>query len=290
MLGSVPKLAVLFGLALAAAGPVRNAEALPGMAGGLTPGDEQQRAGDTPASIQDVKIEQRLGETVPRDLVFRDEQGKDVKLGDLIGTKPVVIVMAYYECPMLCTMVLNGMVKSFKPLNFSVGQEFDVITVSFNPKDTPELARSKKENYLHSYGRDGAASGWHFLTGDEGNIRALADSLGFKYRYLPETNEFAHGAAIMVLTPQAKISHYFYGIEYSSRDLRLALVEASEGKIGSLSDELMLYCFRYDPTAGKYSAVVLSIVRLGGLATILALAGFIGASRMREMHGARARS
>ncbi len=277
--------------ALALAALAQNAAAMPGFGQAVAPGEEQQRAADVLTPLQGVGITQRLGESVPMDLVFRDENGNDVRLGDLFNKKkPVVMVMTYYECPMLCTMVLNGMVKAFRPMNFSVGTEFEVITVSFNPKDNPELARTKKENYLKSYNRDGAAAGWHFLTGQEPAIHAITDSLGFAYHYLPETGEFAHAAAIMVLTPQGRISHYFYGIEYSSRDLRLALVEAADGKIGNLADELMLYCFRYDPTAGKYTAVALSIVRLGGILTILALAGFIGVSRLREMRGNRARS
>lgn len=282
---------IVVGIALLAAGMTRSAAALPGVSQAMAPGQEQQRAADALAPLQNVGITQRLGESVPMDLVFRDESGKDVRLGDLFGAKkPIVMVMTYYECPMLCTVVLNSMVKAFRPMNLNVGEDFDVITVSFNPKDTPELATTKKENYLKSYGRDGAAAGWHFLTGQEQAIRAITDAVGFAYRYLPETGEFAHAAGIMVLTPQGRISHYFYGIEYSSRDLRLALVEAADGKIGNLVDEVMLFCFRYDPTAGKYSATALSIVRLGGIVTILALAGFIGASRLREMRAARARS
>ncbi|MBI5504394.1 MAG: SCO family protein [Deltaproteobacteria bacterium] len=278
-------------VALLVAAVAGSAAALPGLGQAMAPGQEQQRAGDALAPLQNVGITQRLGESVPMDLVFHDESGKEVRLGDLFGgKKPIVMVMTYYECPMLCTVVLNGMVKAFRPINLNVGEDFDVIAVSFNPKDTPELATTKKENYLKSYGRDGAAAGWHFLTGQEPAIHAITDAVGFAYRYIPETGEFAHAAGIMVLTPQGRISHYFYGIEYSSRDLRLALVEAAGGKIGNLVDEMMLYCFRYDPTAGKYSAAALSIVRLGGIVTILALAGFIGASRIREMRTARARS
>jgi len=278
-------------VALSALVLTRGADALPGLGEAVAPGQEQQRAADALAPLQGVGITQRLGESLPMDLVFRDEDGKDVRLGDLFGhRKPVVMVMAYYECPMLCTLVLNDMVKAFRPMNFSVGTEFDVITVSINPKDTPELARAKKENYLKSYAREGAASGWHFLTGQDPAVHAVADALGFAYRFVPETGEFAHAAGIMVLTPEGRISRYFYGIEYSSRDLRLALVEAADGKIGSLVDEMMLYCFRYDPAVGKYSVVALSIVRLGGILTIIALAGFIGISRIREMRGDRTRS
>ena len=269
---------------------VRNAAALPGM-NEFVPGQEQQRAGDAPAPLQGVGIRQRLGESVPMDLTFKDEDGHDVRLGDYFGKKkPVVMVMAYYECPMLCTLVLNGMVKAFRPLNLDMGSDFDVITISINPKETPELAREKKDSYLKSYNRAGAAAGWHFLTGQEPAIHAITDALGFSYRFLPTTGEFAHAAGIMVLTPEGRISHYFYGVEFSARDLRMALVDAGGGKIGNLVDEMMLYCFRYDPTLGKYSVQALNVVRLGGVITVLALAGFIITSRIREARRNRARS
>jgi protein SCO1/2 len=245
-------------------------------------GSFKEGSNEAPGALEGVGIKQRLGEQLPLDTVFRDEDGREVRIGDYFGDKPVVLAMAYYECPMLCTLVLNGLVKALRPLGFTAGDEFEVVTISIDPEEGPELARGKKEAYLESYERRGGGDGFHFLTGEEASIRAVADSIGFSYTYLPETGEYAHGAAIYVLTPAGKISHYFFGVEFSSRDLRLALVEAADEHIGNVVDQLMLYCFRYDPTAGKYSAAALAIVRLGGVVTVLSLAGFIGLSRWRE--------
>lgn len=241
-----------------------------------------QGAGETPLPLEDVGIEQRLGEQLPLDAVFRNESGAEVRLGDYFGKKPIVLALAYYECPMLCTLVLNGMVKGLRPVAFTAGDEYDVVTISIDPSETPELAKAKKEAYVDSYARAGKSDGFHFLTGSEESIRAVADALGYRFRYLSETDEFAHAAAIYVVTPEGRISHYFFGVEFSARDIRLALVEAAEGKIGNLVDELMLFCFRYDPTAGKYSAEILAMVRLGGVATVLWIVGFIAVSRWRE--------
>jgi protein SCO1 len=176
------------------------------------------------------------------------------------------------------------MVKALRPLSFTAGQEYEVVAISINPKDTPELARAKKQAYIESYARKGDGGGFHFLTGEEPSIKAVADAIGFQYRYQPETQDYAHAAAIYVATPLGRLSRYFYGIEYSSRDLRLAFVEAAEGKIGGLVEQLMLFCYRYDPASGKYSAQALNVVRLGGAMTFLSLAGYIGISRRRETH------
>jgi protein SCO1/2 len=261
--------------------------ATPAFAAAIAPaplGSLDNQASATPGPLEGVVIEQHLGASLPLDAVFRDEDGKSVRLGDYFGPgqKPAVLVFAYYECPMLCTLVLNGMIKSLRPLSFTAGDEYQVIAISIDPSETPDLARDKKKAYIESYQRRGDGSGFHFLTGDEKAIRAAADAVGFKYRYVPETGEFAHAASIYVTTPLGQLSRYFFGVEFSSRDLRLALVEAAEGKIGGMVDQLMLFCYRYDPASGKYSAEALAVVRLAALMTVLSLAGFIGLSQWRE--------
>lgn len=228
-----------------------------------------------PDALADVGIEQRLNEELPLDLVFRDEAGREVQIGDYFGDKPVILSLVYYECPMLCTMVLNGLVSSLADLDFDDGNEFEVVTVSFNPKDTPDLASRKKQTYLGKYGRDGAEDGWHFLTGEAGSIEALTEAVGFKYKFIPETGEFVHASSIMVLTPLGKLSKYFYGIDYPEFDLRLGLVEASDNKIGSPVDQILLYCYHYDPTTGKYGMVIMNVIRVAGTLTVLMLVGFM---------------
>jgi protein SCO1/2 len=241
-------------------------------------------AGSQPptAVLDRIGIDQRLGAELPLELGFRDESGRAIRLGDLVKDKPVVLSLVYYECPMLCTEVLNGLLRSLRALSFDVGREFEVITVSFDPAETPELARAKKKEYLARYDRPGAASGWHFLTGEEESIRTLTRAVGFRYLYLPERDEFAHASGVMVLTPSGKVSRYFYGIDYATRDLRLGLVEASSHRIGSAVDQILLYCFHYDPTTGKYGVVILNVLRLAGLATVAALGSFIWVSHRRE--------
>jgi protein SCO1/2 len=224
-----------------------------------------------PESLRNVGIDQRLNEQVPLDLVFRDEAGKAVRLGDYFKGRPVILNLVYYECPMLCTQILNGLVSSLKVLSFTVNKEFDVVTVSFNPKEGPSLAAAKKEGYLNRYGRPGVADGWHFLTGNEESIQALTKAVGFRYAFDPQTGQYAHASGIMLLTPQGRVSRYFYGIEYAPRDLRLGLVEASANKIGSVSDQLLLFCFHYNPHEGKYSAIIMNFIRMGGVLTLLAL-------------------
>ena len=242
-----------------------------------------------PASVAaNVSIEQKLGAQVPLDLPFRDETGAPVRLADLVSDKPVVLSLVYYRCPGMCTMTLNGMSRAFKPLQFSAGREFRVVTVSIDPKETHELAAEKKAEYLKAYGRAGAAEGWHFLTGDEPAIRALADAVGYRYVYDPDTDQYAHGAGIMVLTPGGRVARYFYGLEYSARDLRWGLVEASEGKIGSLADVVQLLCYAYDPMSGKYGVPIMRTLRVAAVLTLLSLGGFVLLMLRRERSAAAA--
>ncbi len=243
-----------------------------------------------PPALRDVGVDQRLGESVPLDAPFRDETGKAVTLGDYFGgTKPVVLVMTYFECPMLCTLVLNGLTKTLKTMSFEPGKEFDVVAVSFDPRDTPELAAKKKATYVGEYGRAATADGWHFLTGDEAAIARVASAVGFRYKWVPEEKQFAHAAAIMVATPEGKLARYFYGVDYAGRDLRLGLVEAADHEIGSAVDALLLFCYAYDPATGKYGAIALNMVRVGGVATVLAIGAFMGVMFRREAIAERRR-
>jgi len=231
-----------------------------------------------PTALRDVRIEQKLDQQLPLDLVFRDEAGQQVKLGQYFGKKPVVLALVYYDCPMLCTQVLNGMVTSFRVLPFQIGNEFDVVTVSFDPRETSALAAAKKQvyiNYLPEKMRSGASNGWHFLTGDQQSIAQLTDAVGFHYRYDVATQQFAHASAIMLTTPQGKLSRYFYGIDYPARDLRLGLIESSANKIGSPVDQLLLYCYHYDPATGKYGAAVMKVMRVAGVITVLGIVAML---------------
>jgi protein SCO1/2 len=232
--------------------------------------------------LEQVTVEQRLNTQVPLDLTFRDETGKTVRLGDYFGKRPVILVMAYYECPMLCTVVLNELTRSLNALDYTIGKEFEVITVSISPTETPELARQKKQTYLAAYKKSGGEKGWHFLVGDEPNIKALANAVGFQYTYDPRTKQYAHPAVIMILTPQGKLARYLMGIEFSARDLKFALTEASEGKIGNPVLSTVLYCFQYDPSTGKYGLVILRVVQVAGIITVLSLAILIGGALLLE--------
>jgi protein SCO1/2 len=235
-----------------------------------------------PQPLKGVAFEQRLGARLPLDAKFRDESGREVQLGQYFGDKPVVLALVYYECPMLCTLVLNGLESCLRVLPFDIGREFEVLTVSFDPRETPALAAAKKAGHVESYGRPGAEAGWHFLVGDEADITRLASAVGFEFYWDEPTKQYAHASGIVVITPDGVVSRYFYGIEYSPKDLRLGLVEAADGKIGSVIDQAILYCFRYDPATGKYGAVVMRIVRLGGALTALLLGAWILWSRWRE--------
>jgi len=236
----------------------------------------------TPGILQEIGFDQRLGEPLPLDLAFKDETGKDVRLGDYFGKKPVVLSLVYYQCPMLCTLSLNGLAGALEVLSFVPGQEFEVVTVSFDPREGTVLAAAKKKAYMSRYKRPGAAAGWHFLTGQKPAIDGLTRAVGFRYAWDAETKQFAHPAGILVATPEGRISHYLFGVEYSPRDLRLALVASGRGQIGNVVDQVLLYCYQYDPSTGRYSAAILNVVRLAGLATLLALGGFILSTTMRR--------
>ena len=228
-----------------------------------------------PPYLQNVGIEQHLDAQVPADLAFTDDIGRPVKLGDYFGKKPLILNLVYYNCTMLCGEALAGLTGAMKMVKFNVGDEFDVITVSFNPQETPEIAAAKKRDYLKRYGRADGAAGWHFLTGPADSINALTNAVGFQYQYDPKSSQYAHATAIMVLTPQGRISRYFYGVDYPPKDLRMGLVEASQGKIGNAVDQVLLYCYHYDPETGKYGAVVANILKLGAGLTIVMLAALL---------------
>jgi protein SCO1/2 len=239
-------------------------------------------ANQTPGSLQGIGIDQRLNEMLPLSLPLRDETGRAVTLGNYFGRRPVVFALVYYNCPMLCTQVLNGLVASLNVISLEAGKDFDVVAVSFDPRDTPAAAAAKKEAYLSRYKHPAAHAGWHFLTGDAAAIETLTKAAGFRYRFDEKLDQFAHASAAMVVTPEGRLARYFYGIEYAPRDLRLGLVEASAGKIGTPVDQILLYCFHYDPATGKYGAVVMNIVRLAGLLTVGWIAvGVVVLSRRR---------
>jgi protein SCO1/2 len=235
-----------------------------------------------PQQLRGVGIDQRLGEQVPLDLSFRDETGQPVQLAQYFGRRPVILVLAYYRCPMLCTQVLNGLVHALWDVPLDMGDDYEVVTVSFDPRETPELAAAKKKSYLMRYHKAGGEQGWHFLTGGEPAIKRLTKAVGFHYSYDARNDQFAHASGIMVLTPRGKVSRYFYGINFSARDLRLGLVEASENRIGSPVDKFLLFCFHYDPTTGRYGVAVMNLVRLGGILTVLVLGTFIFVNWWRE--------
>jgi protein SCO1 len=248
--------------------------------------DPIQNIGVRPELLKDVGIDQKLNSPIPLDLAFRDEHGNPVRLGQYFAHgKPVILSLVYYKCPMLCTQVLNGLVRSLKQQSLDAGKEFEVLSLSIDPTEKPVLASAKHDLYAGIYGRPGGAEGWHFLTGDEPQIKQLADALGFRYAYDAESEQFAHASAIMILTPEGKISRYFYGIQYPARDMRLGIVEASEGKIGSLTDQVLLFCYHYDPVTGKYGLLISRVIKAAGLATILAIGTLIFVLGRREHYG-----
>lgn len=235
-----------------------------------------------PAVLRQAGLEQRLHEFIPPDLPFWDATGKPVFLRDYFGSKPVILTLAYYECPHLCTLVLNGLLRTLRALAFTVGKDFDVLTVSINPQDPPTLAAERQAQYIRGYGRAGAANGWHFLTGEPEAIQRLTQAVGFRYTYDAATGHFAHAAGIMVLTPQGQLARYFYGVEYAPRDVRLGLIEAAAHKIGSPIDQLLLLCYHYDPRHGTYSLTILRVLRLAGVVTVMALGTCLGVMLRRE--------
>jgi protein SCO1/2 len=242
---------------------------------GMTQGIMSPPANVRPPGLKNVGIEQHLNEQIPPGLAFRDEAGNPVQLGDYFGKKPMILNLVYYQCPMLCGEVLSGLESALRVLKFDVGKEFDVLTVSFDPKETPEMAAAKKAQYLKRYGRSGAGQGWHFLTGPQLSIDALTKAAGFQYQYDPRTGQFAHATAIMVLTPAGKIAQYYYGVEFAPKDLRLGLIQASENKIGTVVDQVLLYCYHYDPDTGKYGAIIGRVLQLAAGATVLILGTFL---------------
>jgi protein SCO1/2 len=230
-----------------------------------------QDIGVRPELLKDVGIDQKLNDSISLDLAFRDEAGRPVTLGQFFAGKPVVLSLVYYNCPMLCTQVLNGMERSLRDVPMDIGKQFSIVTVSIDPTERPALAAAKRALYTGLYGRPGATEGWHFLTGDEPQIKQLANAVGFRYAYDAQSKQFAHASAIMILTPEGRISRYLYGIQYSARDLRLGLVEASEGKIGTPVDQILLFCYHYDPATGKYSLLISRILKAAGVFTILVI-------------------
>jgi protein SCO1/2 len=231
--------------------------------------------------LTNVGVDQKLNNQVPLDAKFRDENGQPVELKKYFD-KPVILTLVYYTCPMLCSEVLNGTASSLKPVKFDVGKEFNVVTISIDPKDTTGTAMGKKKLMVAKYGRHGADQGWHFLTGDKENIDAVARAVGWRYAYDPKSGQYAHASAIMLLTPEGKVSRYFYGIEYAAKDIQFGIMDASQNKIGSLTDQIALYCYHYDPAKGKYGLAVMRLVRLAGLVTIALIGGFIIVAVRRE--------
>jgi protein SCO1/2 len=235
-----------------------------------------------PAELREVGYDQRLGEQAPLDVVLRDEEGREVTLGRFFGRRPVVLTLVYYDCPMLCTLSLNALASALATLSFEVGREFEVVTVSFDPREGHELARAKKAAYLRRYKRPGAEAGWHFLTGDEASLKRLTRAVGFRYAWDERTQQFAHPAGVVVLTADGRLSRYLYGVEYAPKDLKLAVMESAAGRIGTVVDQVLLFCYRYDPQTGRYGAMIMRMVRVGAILTLAGLAGLIYALRRAE--------
>ena len=243
---------------------------------------------DMPPQLAGVDFRPPFGATLPLDTEFRDDQGRDVRLSDYFGSKPVILTFGYYQCPMLCTQVQRGIASVMKVVKFTPGKDFEIVFISFNPKETPAMAAAKKKAALDYYHHPGTDDGWHFLVGDDANVRRVAQAAGFSYVYDPKTGLYAHATGILVLTPEGKISRVFYGIEYPPRDVELGLVESSEGKIGSAVDHLLLFCCEYDPSTGRYSATIIDVIRLLGILVVLALGFFIGIHLRRDARAAGA--
>lgn len=240
------------------------------------------QSNERPTILRDIGFDQKLGDWIPLDTSFRDETGRAVRLADYFRGKPVVMNLVYFDCPMLCTVTLSGMASALKELSWDAGKEFEVVTISFDPKEGPEQAAARKKQFMARYERPAAEAGWHFLTGDIGAIHLITQAVGFRYVWDQASRQFAHPAGTVVLTPDGQIARYLFGVEYAPRDLRLALVEAGGGRIGSPIDAVFLACYRYDPMTGRYSAAIMRIVRLLGIATVLALAAFLTFNWRRE--------
>jgi len=246
------------------------------------PPERGETAAGKPAILREVGYDQKIGNPLPLDAVFHDETGREVALRQFFHGKPVVLALVYYECPMLCTFVLNGAVAGLKPLALEPGRDFEFVAVSFNPREGAELAAAKKVNYLDRYGRPQTAAGWHFLTGSPDSIAKLTQAVGFRYTWDQAAQQYAHPSGLVVATGDGRISRYLFGVEYEPRDLKLALIESSAGKLGTISDAIVLYCFHYDPAAGRYGASVVNLVRAGGVLTVLSLGLFLTAAWRRE--------
>jgi protein SCO1/2 len=242
-----------------------------------------ENIGVHPNLLKQVRFDQQLNHSIPLNLAFTDEHGQAVELGQYFGRKPVILTLVYYTCPMLCTQVLNGLDRSLKNIPPTIGKDFNVVTVSIDPSDTPVLAATKQEMYTGMYNRPGAAQGWNFLVGQESQIKQLADAVGFHYAYDPDSKQYAHAAGIMVLTPEGKLSSYLYGVQYRERDLRLALDQASQGKIGSPIDKALLYCYHYDAQNGKYDLLISRVMKMAGGLTVL-IGGIILVCFFRSEH------
>ena len=262
------------------------------MTGAPSPGYRPQTgtpASTMPRALREIGFEQKLDQPLPLDLPFRDEDGRSVRLGEYFGTRPVVLSFVYYDCPMLCTQIVNALASSLRTMDLTAGQEFDVVLVSFDPRETPALAKQKKAEYLQRYGRPEAAGGWHFLTGEEPAIKQITQAAGFRYVWDEDTKQFAHPSGVIVVTPDGRPARYLFGIEYGPRDLRFALMEASKGRIGSAVDQLLLFCYHYDPMTGRYGFVVMRVLRVAGVATVLAIVAFIFFMVRREKRTQHAR-
>ncbi len=241
-----------------------------------------------PPQLSGVGYDQRLGERVPLDLTFADESGRTVRLAQLFDRRPVVFALAYYSCPMLCTVVLDDLASTLRAIGLAPGKDYDVVVASFDPRDTPAAAAEAKKKMIDRYGAETSPAGWHFLTGKEPAIRGLTRAVGFRYQWDEVTKQYAHAAGVVVLTPDGRISRYFYGIDYPPRDVRLGLVEAASEKIGTVSDRLLLFCFHYDPAVGKYSAATFNILRVAAALTVIGLVSMVLILRRREINSLRA--
>ncbi|MGC2697632.1 MAG: SCO family protein [Candidatus Angelobacter sp.] len=278
------KIRTIFAIALLAL--CASVSAWPQAAPKLQPGEAVPN--QKPSILDQVGLDQRLNQQVPLDLAFVDDHGQPVQLRQYFGSKPVILMLVYYQCPMLCTQVLSGFTGAMNGIvRFNIGREFNVVTVSIDPRDTAQDAAAAKKTYLQRYRRPEAAAGWHFLTGKKDQIDALAQAVGFRYAWDPEIKQYAHASGIMLLTPDGRVAQYYYGIEYAPRDIQLGLIEASKGKIGNVVDQVLLYCYHYDPRQGKYGAAIFNVLRLSALATVLALGGFMLIMFRRDSLAAR---
>jgi protein SCO1/2 len=276
--------------ALAALTMLGGATASAQMTGAPAPGyrrDAGTPASTIPAPLREIGFDQKIDERLPLDVELKDEQGRQVRLGEYFGTRPVVLAFVYYDCPMLCTQVLSAMTATFGVLALDPGKDFEIVVVSFDPRETPALAAEKKALYIDRFGRPGTESGWHFLTGTEASVKRITGAAGFRYAWDEKTGQFAHPAGVIVTTPDGRLARYLFGLEYGPRDLRFALIEASEGRVGTAVDSLLLYCYHYDPMTGRYGLVVMRVLRLAGAATVLLLGTFIAVMVRRERRGAR---